>query len=91
MPLRAIVAATALVLATIAGQDAILHHSNATAINADTPTCDREACTPHRSGAEAATVLGHEVLTGGCPSGDLHVMRYVPGAAQEPLIATWCR
>jgi hypothetical protein len=90
MPLRALVAALALFIATIAGQNA-LFHSDATATNTDATSCDREACTPAFPGADYGTVLGHEVLAGGCPSGDLHVMRYVPGTSGAPLVATWCR
>ena len=83
MPLRALVAVSAFLLASIAGQNTLLN-SEANSL------CDPEACTPASQGAESMAVLGHEVLTGGCLDQDLHVMRYVPDAASAPLIATWC-
>lgn len=37
------------------------------------------------------TVLSHSVLQGGCATGDLHVMRYLPeDSPSVPLVATWC-
>jgi hypothetical protein len=86
MPLRALVAFTAILMATIAGQNTLLHSE----ANNSPTACARAACTPSAPVAESGTVLGHEVLTGGCPNGDLHVMRYTPGTASTPLIATWC-
>ena len=87
MPLRAIVAGAALVMATVAGQNTLL---NSEAHIAAIPTCAQGACTPVSQVAESGTVLGHEVLAGGCQDGDLHVMRYVPDTASAPLVATWC-
>lgn len=90
MPFRATLVAAALLLATVAGQGALIGHSGAAA-TPEAQSCAPGACTPGPPGAAPATVLGHEVLPGGCAGGDLHVMRYIPGAAQEPLTATWCR
>jgi len=36
-------------------------------------------------------VISHDIVAGGCPAADLHVMRYAGGeTASGPLIATWC-
>jgi hypothetical protein len=88
MPLRAIVAVAALVMATVAGQNTLL---NSEAHIAAIPPCAQGACTPASQDTAFATVLGHEVLPGGCHNGDLHVMRYVPDTASNPLVAAWCR
>lgn len=40
--------------------------------------------------AHGGSAQGHDVFSGGCVSGDLHVMRYVPDGASTPLISTWC-
>ena len=74
-------------MAAIAGQNAL---PNSEAHIAAGSSCDQGACTPVSQDTESGTVLGHEVLAGGCQDGDLHVMRYVPDTASAPLVATWC-
>jgi hypothetical protein len=87
MPLRALIAVSAFLMASIASQNTLF---NSEANTAATSSCDRGACTPATRDADSGTVLGHEVLSGGCLDQDLHVMRYVPGTASAPLVATWC-
>jgi type IV secretory pathway TrbL component len=50
------------------------------------PECGAAACTD----AGRASVRGHDVFSGACAVGDLHVMRYTPDAASGMLVATWC-
>jgi len=96
MVFRAAVAAAALLVAAVAGQSGALHTqaTSSTDSIASCPSLDangiREGCTPSSPDTDPATVLGHEVLTGGCPNGDLHVLRYFLGTASAPLVATWC-
>lgn len=37
-------------------------------------------------------ILSHNVLVGGCPDADLHVLRYVPAGEEtpRPVAASWC-
>ena len=95
---RAIVASAALLLATVAMQDGLLQQSEAqSSSDPSISSClsqstngVQEGCTPSFLDTAPGTVPDHEILTGGCAGGDLHVMRYTPHASQTPLVATWC-
>jgi hypothetical protein len=88
----------ALILAGIAGQNAVLRSTEAT--NSDQVIfCSDEigaavqgACSPVSLAGSSPSILSYRVFTGGCPQSDLHVLRYVPDDAVSPapLIAKWC-
>lgn len=96
MGVRLFVVSATLVLAAVAGQNS-LQHSTANG-SESTMTCStsnttglQESCMPSPLGAASGSVLGHEVLAGGCAGGDLHVMRFPPQTAESgPLVAAWC-
>ncbi len=96
MGFRLIVATVVLALAAFAGQNS-LQHSTATGseslMNCSTSntTGPQESCTPSPLGTAPGSVLGHEVLSGGCVGGDLHITRFSPQTAGSgPLVAAWC-
>jgi len=97
MGVRLFVVSAALVLAAMAGQNSLLqpaaHGSESALTSCSTlnTTGPQESCTPSPLGAAPGSVLGHEVLAGGCAGGDLHVMRFPPQTAESgPLVAAWC-
>ena len=88
----------ALILAGMAGQNAVLRSTEATN-SSQAISCSDEigadvqgACSPVSLGNSSSSILSYQVYTGGCPAADLHVVRYVPGntVGAEPLIAKWC-
>jgi len=86
----------ALLLAVIAGQNTLLQSTEAqddtsTAITACAVQGERCAQPPLDS-SPASLVLEHRVLSEGCHSSDLHVVRYVPedSANGDAVVAQWC-
>jgi hypothetical protein len=86
----------ALLLAAIAGQNSLLQSTEAqdnpsTAITACAVQGERCAQPPLDS-SPASVVLEHRVLSQGCQTSDLHVVRYVPSdsASGDPVVAQWC-
>ena len=95
MRLRLIVVFVALLLASVAGQNALLRSTEAedntsaiTACAVQGGSCDQ----PPLDSSPGSLVLEHVVLRGGCYSSDLHLVRYVPAdsASGEPAVAQWC-
>jgi hypothetical protein len=88
----------ALILAGIAGQNAVLRSTEANnshhVINCPgtTGTAVQGACSPVSLDSLPASILSHSVLVDACPGADLHVVEYVPEDATSatPLVAKWC-
>jgi hypothetical protein len=85
----------ALLLAVIAGQNTLLQSTEAqddssTAITACAVQGERCAQPPLDS-SPSSLVLEHRVLSEGCHTSDLHVVRYVPedSASGDPVVAQW--
>jgi len=87
----------ALILAGIAGQNAVLRSTEATnsppAITcADQGAAVQGACSPVSLDSPPGSILSYRVFAGACPDADLHVVNYVPADSTtgEPLVAKWC-
>ncbi len=95
MRLGLIVLFVALLLAAIAGQNTLLRSTDAEGNTSAITACavQGESCgQPPLDSSPGSIVLEHRVLSGGCYSLDLHVVRYVPAdsADGEPVVAQWC-
>jgi len=94
MRLAAIVSFAALALAIVVTPNTLLQTSRAETRTSAITACAVQGgnCSPSSSlDSPPGAVLSHTVLSGACPRGDLHVMRYVAAAAgPAPLVATWC-
>jgi len=88
----------ALLLACIAGPNAVLRSTSAT----NSPpaiTCPdavgaavQGACSPVSLDSSPGSILSYRVFAGACPDADLHVVNYIPvnSTTGQPLIAKWC-
>ena len=95
MRLGLIVLFVAFLLATIAGQNALLQSTEAQDDTFAITACavQGNGCgQPPLDSSPGALVLDHRVLSGGCGSVDLHVVRYVPADSEsgESVVAQWC-
>ena len=94
----AFVLTAAVLLAAVAGQNALLGSTQANNSSPVITDCAREgaavqgACSPVSLDSPPATVLSYKVLADGCAGADLHVLRYLPGGegGLPPLVASWC-
>ena len=96
----AFVSACALLLAVVAGQNALLNtseaHTSDSAIQACTqtvaaiPAARGTDCDSASPGGTPVQIISNEVFRDGCATADLHVMRYIPNEGGEPLVAQWC-
>ena len=91
----------ALLLAVVAGQQLLARSTQADSVSpiaacaqvgADWAAVQGDGCSQLSLDSTPGTVLSHAVFAGGCGSGDLHVMRYVPadGGGSNTLVAAWC-
>ena len=89
----------ALLLAAVAGQNALLRtHANVPGsaisdcarLGESTIAVQGSECKDTSLDGTPVQVLSHQVFQEGCAGSDLHVMRYLPGSGQQPLVATWC-
>jgi hypothetical protein len=95
MRLGLIVLFVALLLAAIAGQNSLLQSTEAQDNTLAITACavQGQSCgQPPLDSSPGPIVLEHVVLSGGCYTSDLHVLRYVPADSVdgEPVVANWC-
>ncbi len=95
MRLGLIVLSVAFLLAVVAGQNSLLHSTEAEGNSSAITACAVQggSCAqPPLDSSPGSLVLEHVVLSGGCYSSDLHVVRYVPADSGngEPVVAQWC-
>ncbi len=90
----ALVIVLGLLPALVAGGTFATHSTTA---QLDTPvvaacSVQGESCKQPSLGGGRQFVIRHNVLAGGCPRADLHVLRYVSSGetAGGQLIASWC-
>ena len=87
----------ALLVAGIAGQNALLRSTEATNSPQDITCADQGAavqgaCSPVSLDSPPGSILSYRVFAGACPGADLHVVNYIPADSTtgQPLIAKWC-
>jgi hypothetical protein len=89
----ALVIVSGLILVVLAGQTSL----QGSQTKLDPPVV--AACSVQGEGCQEPTldgsrqfVISHHVLAGGCPSADLHIMKYVREGERHsaPLVASWC-
>src|SRR5689334_3268930 len=98
MRIRLFLGAALLITGAVVAQNSFLQSAQGndtttmnTTCTAQTQTGAQEGCTPSFLAADHGSVLGHEILAGGCARGNLHVMRFSPRTASvKPLVAAWC-
>ena len=98
MRLGLIVLFVALLLAAIAGQNALLQPTEAEDTTSAITACavQGESCPqPPLDSSPASTILEHQVFVGACgtsAASDLHVVRYIPADSEsgQPAVAQWC-
>ena len=87
----------ALLLAGIAGQNAVLRSTEAVNAPPDITCADQGAvgpgaCFPVSLDRPPGSILSYRVFPDACPDADLHVVRYVSSDSTDgkPLVAKWC-
>jgi hypothetical protein len=89
----------ALLLAGIAGQNALLRSTEAIDSSPAITGCPdaigatvQGACSPVSLDSNPGSILSYTVLANACPGADLHLVEYVPagGVRTDPLVARWC-
>ena len=95
MRLGLIVLSVALLLAAIAGQNSLLHSTDAQDNTFAITACavqGNDCGQPPLDSSPGTLVLDHVVYSDGCGNVDLHVVRYVPAdsASGESVVAQWC-
>ena len=94
----AFVVSAAIVLAVVAGQDALLRPTEANNSSPAITECAREGaavqgvCSPVSLDSNPGSILSYKVFADGCAGGDLHVVRYLAEGQESssPAVAKWC-
>jgi len=94
----AFVLSAALLLAVVAGQNALLRSTEANNSSPAITGCAREGaavqgvCSPVSLDSNPGSILSYKIFAGGCADGDLHVVRYLPKGEviSSPAVAKWC-
>ena len=93
MRAAAFVASAAIVLAVVAGQSALLRSTEANNSSPAITECAVQGvCSPVSLDSNPGSVLSYKIFSGGCPDGNLHVVRYLPRGEviSSPAVAKWC-
>jgi hypothetical protein len=94
----AFVVFAAIVLAVVAGQNALLRPTEANNSSPAITECAREGaavqgvCSPVSLDSNPGSIVSYNIFVGGCAGGDLHVVRYLAEGegSSSPAVAKWC-